>query len=230
MEKFHKFSKATGLIVNHQKCKAYYGEVDDQIKNDIQHITSYVEGKLPYEYLGISLTAKKLSTHHCLKLVEKLLVCPSCFGTSMAKPTHYGSDGSKTYYFKNHIIHIVPITDQCSWILRVILNLRNEVYIMQAWTSCQQNDKFNTRRIYKDLKGDRNKVIYRKLFYNNLARPMALFMMWLAFQERLAAKDKVLELDMINEDNCVFYNQLESQEHLLFYCYGMQSNWKLVTS
>lgn len=78
--------------------------------------------------------------------------------------------------------------------------------------------------------GDRNKVTYRKLFYNNLARPMALFMMWLAFQERLAAKDKVLKLDMINEDNCVCYNQLESQEHLLFYCYGMQSNWKLVTS
>ncbi|CAL5185978.1 unnamed protein product [Lathyrus oleraceus] len=73
MEKFHEFSKATGLIVNHQKCKAYYGEVDDQIKNDIQHITSYVEGKLPYKYLGISLTAKKLSTHHCLKLVEKLV-------------------------------------------------------------------------------------------------------------------------------------------------------------
>lgn len=73
MEKFLEFSKATRLVVNPQKCKAYYGGVNDKPKNNIQHITSYVEGKLPFRYLGIPLTAKKLSTNHYLKLVEKLV-------------------------------------------------------------------------------------------------------------------------------------------------------------
>lgn len=35
MDKFHDFSKATGLVVNLKKCKAFYGGVNDQTKSDI---------------------------------------------------------------------------------------------------------------------------------------------------------------------------------------------------
>ncbi|CAK8569538.1 unnamed protein product [Lathyrus sativus] len=73
MKKFHEVSKATGLVVNLPYCKAYYGGVDDQINNEIQHLTSYAEGKLLFRYLSIPLTTKKLFNHHCFELVEKLV-------------------------------------------------------------------------------------------------------------------------------------------------------------
>ncbi|KAI5402062.1 hypothetical protein KIW84_066509 [Lathyrus oleraceus] len=44
MEKFHEFSKATRLVVNPHKCKAYYRRVNDQAKIEFQHLTSYDEG------------------------------------------------------------------------------------------------------------------------------------------------------------------------------------------
>ncbi|KAI5428534.1 hypothetical protein KIW84_033499 [Lathyrus oleraceus] len=59
MEKVRELSKSTGFHVNPSKCKAYYGGVKDKIKAEIQAVTSFIEGPLPFKYLGVPLTSKK---------------------------------------------------------------------------------------------------------------------------------------------------------------------------
>ncbi|XP_058749947.1 uncharacterized protein LOC131622956, partial [Vicia villosa] len=72
MEAFKRFAKSTGLTANMQKCKIYYGNVDIPTKALISHIIEFTEGSLPFRYLGIPLSSKKLSTANCLALVEKM--------------------------------------------------------------------------------------------------------------------------------------------------------------
>ncbi|XP_058784387.1 uncharacterized protein LOC131659154 [Vicia villosa] len=47
------FSKSTGLLINPQKCKAYYGGLDETAKQELQMLTTFEEGNLPFRYLGV---------------------------------------------------------------------------------------------------------------------------------------------------------------------------------
>lgn len=73
MQKFNEFSEATRLYVNPDKCRAYFGNVDLEVKNHILQATGFKEGPLPFRHLGIPLTSRKLSVNHCLVLVEKIV-------------------------------------------------------------------------------------------------------------------------------------------------------------
>jgi hypothetical protein len=73
MAKIRDFSHSTGLHVNPFKCKIFYGGVEDNIKDLIKKITSFAEGSLPFRYLGIPLTSKKLSIHHYMPLVDRIV-------------------------------------------------------------------------------------------------------------------------------------------------------------
>jgi hypothetical protein len=73
MAKLSDLSKSTGLYVNPSKCKIYYGGVEEHIKETIRHITSFADGILPFRYLGVPLTSKKLSIHHYMPLVDRIV-------------------------------------------------------------------------------------------------------------------------------------------------------------
>jgi hypothetical protein len=73
MAKIKDFSQSTGLHVNPSKCKIFYGGVEDNIKDQIKKITSFAEGSLPFRYLGIPLTSRKLSIHHYMPLVDRIV-------------------------------------------------------------------------------------------------------------------------------------------------------------
>ncbi|XP_058766372.1 uncharacterized protein LOC131639971 [Vicia villosa] len=67
------FSDSTGLEVNPAKCKVYFGYVEEEAKQDIIRATTFEEGELPFKYLGIPLTSKKITVQHCLGLIEKIV-------------------------------------------------------------------------------------------------------------------------------------------------------------
>ncbi|XP_058748826.1 uncharacterized protein LOC131621805 [Vicia villosa] len=67
------FSMSIGLIVNPQKCKLFYGAVNDITKAAIKKLTSFDEGQLPIKYLGVPLTSKRLTISHYLPLIEKIV-------------------------------------------------------------------------------------------------------------------------------------------------------------
>lgn len=74
MQAFDSFSNSTELVVNPTKCKAYFGNMENNVKEKICNIIYFTEGPLSFSYLGIPLTSKKLSNHHFLVLVEKIVV------------------------------------------------------------------------------------------------------------------------------------------------------------
>lgn len=55
MKEFSIFSKSTRLRAKHAKCKVYYGEVQDNVRQIILDVTNFSTGMLPFEYLGIPL-------------------------------------------------------------------------------------------------------------------------------------------------------------------------------
>ncbi|XP_058725944.1 uncharacterized protein LOC131597251 [Vicia villosa] len=67
------FSNTTGLVVNPQKCKLFYGGLQDNAITAIRNTTCFELGQLPVKYLGVPLTSKKLSISHYLPLIEKIL-------------------------------------------------------------------------------------------------------------------------------------------------------------
>ncbi|CAK8573977.1 unnamed protein product [Lathyrus sativus] len=76
MEAFNGFSDSTSLKLNPAKCKIYFGGVDADTKQNIiniTNITNFQEGPFPFRYLGVPLTSKKLSIHHYMPLIDKIM-------------------------------------------------------------------------------------------------------------------------------------------------------------
>lgn len=69
----NKFTASTGLIVNPSKCKVFFSGVNDEIRQEIKSIIEFEEGTLPFKYLGVPLSCKKLQVIHYLPLVEKIV-------------------------------------------------------------------------------------------------------------------------------------------------------------
>ncbi|XP_058746209.1 uncharacterized protein LOC131619086 [Vicia villosa] len=67
------FSASTCLIINPQKCKAYYGGKDERTKLDLQMLTKFDESILPFRYLGVPLSSKRLTIAHYLPLIDWIL-------------------------------------------------------------------------------------------------------------------------------------------------------------
>ncbi|XP_074300917.1 uncharacterized protein LOC141632254 [Silene latifolia] len=70
---FSSFSKAFGLTMNNTKSEVYYNGVSSALKNDIQQATRFVEGSLPFRYLGVPIQAGRLSQKECNALLERMI-------------------------------------------------------------------------------------------------------------------------------------------------------------
>ncbi|CAK8538444.1 unnamed protein product [Lathyrus sativus] len=73
MNTYGMFSKATGLVVNPQKCRMYCASMDDLNKQNILRASGFQEGQLPFKYLGVPVTGKKLSVCHFAPLIDKIV-------------------------------------------------------------------------------------------------------------------------------------------------------------
>lgn len=61
MEAFHKFSSASGLKANPQKSNIYFGGVSETEQQLILQEFGMLKGALPFKYLGVPLSPKKLT-------------------------------------------------------------------------------------------------------------------------------------------------------------------------
>lgn len=74
---------------------------------------------------------------------------------------------------------------------------------MEAWKSAQQKQMFKTRDIYLNLLDQNVQANWKNLFMNNMARPRACFVLWMACHGKLATKDRLYRMGFINDDICV---------------------------
>ncbi|XP_049406273.1 uncharacterized protein LOC125869919 [Solanum stenotomum] len=71
---FQNFSDVSGLQANTTKSSIYIAGVTHDVKTDILTQLGFDEGHLPFKYLGVPLSTKKLTIQQCMPLVEKITV------------------------------------------------------------------------------------------------------------------------------------------------------------
>ncbi|XP_060190282.1 uncharacterized protein LOC132619370 [Lycium barbarum] len=71
-DKFDMFSEASGLKANMQKSQVYFAGVDNDTKDAIISVLGYEISELPFKYLGVPLSTKKLTVAQCQPLVDKI--------------------------------------------------------------------------------------------------------------------------------------------------------------
>nr|XP_016444997.1 PREDICTED: uncharacterized protein LOC107770233 [Nicotiana tabacum] len=72
-QKFNPFQKFLGLKANLAKSSIYYEGVSNELKHEIQQALGYIQGVLPFKYLGIPLDTKKLSILQWQPLIDKIV-------------------------------------------------------------------------------------------------------------------------------------------------------------
>lgn len=66
------FSKSNGIVVNPIKCSIYFGGVYHITKDNISQVTNFKEGGLPFIYLGVLMTSKKLVVKDYMILIDMI--------------------------------------------------------------------------------------------------------------------------------------------------------------
>ena len=72
MDTSQKFHHVAGLQANQAKSQLVCGGCDSTLWEKCLEVTGYHEGALPMQYLGVPITASKLSKLECRTLVEKI--------------------------------------------------------------------------------------------------------------------------------------------------------------
>ncbi|XP_070022732.1 uncharacterized protein [Nicotiana sylvestris] len=67
------WSGASGLVANPNKSCIYFGGVNQLTQQQIMETLGYKKEELPFRYLGVPLSNKRLSTIQCAPLIEKML-------------------------------------------------------------------------------------------------------------------------------------------------------------
>ncbi|XP_059295322.1 uncharacterized protein LOC132048633 [Lycium ferocissimum] len=67
------FSEASGLTTNNAKSNIFSANMPAQVIDDLCELTGYSKGRLPFRYLGVPISSKRLSAVECEMLVEKMV-------------------------------------------------------------------------------------------------------------------------------------------------------------
>ena len=70
---FATFSSASGLQANSSKSEIYTAKVPPELIQRMFTLSKFKSGKLPFKYLGVPISSRKLSIVDCEVLVEKVV-------------------------------------------------------------------------------------------------------------------------------------------------------------
>ncbi|XP_019253939.1 PREDICTED: uncharacterized protein LOC109232639 [Nicotiana attenuata] len=75
------FSNASGLTTNAAKSNIFSASMEEQDLQNLCELTGYKRGTLPFRYLGVPISPKKLTIMDCEVLVDKMTVKIKSWGT-----------------------------------------------------------------------------------------------------------------------------------------------------
>lgn len=103
-----------------------------------------------------------------------------------------------------------------SWTIRKIINARR--YLERAAVRIEEavvDWKFSIRRMYNMLRGELPKIRWKKMICNNQESLKWVFILFLAIQERLYTKDRLIKWGMWTDPACALCeDEQESHQHL----------------
>ncbi|CAK8574623.1 unnamed protein product [Lathyrus sativus] len=97
---------------------------------------------------------------------------------------------------------------------------------MEDWNGMKE--KYFVGKVYRFLKKDDPDVGWKHMLPNIIARPRALFTMWMACHRRLATRGRLKRLGLTTDDRCKFCDKEETIDHFLFDCPPFKTCWQQI--
>ncbi|GAU20281.1 hypothetical protein TSUD_337620 [Trifolium subterraneum] len=103
------------------------------------------------------------------------------------------------------------VPDNASWIIKAIMLHRNDTHQNQVWLKMLNAPKFSMKKMYMAIHDRALSVVWRTLFYGNMARPRALVNLWLACHESETKGiwRKILEWIQIDHNPLGWHQEVE---------------------
>ncbi|XP_058782890.1 uncharacterized protein LOC131657518 [Vicia villosa] len=99
---------------------------------------------------------------------------------------------------------------------------------MDEWNRMLTENKFCKRIIYRKLLNNSQDVPWKRLFFDNAARPRAIFTLWMVCLGRIATKTRLMKFAILDNNSCVMCTGNEDLNHLFFLCDRTKSIWQEV--
>lgn len=96
-----------------------------------------------------------------------------------------------------------------------------------GWSSFIFHNKFSIRLMYHHLRPQGTRVPWCRIIYNNQGSPKSKFISWLALNNRLYTRDRMIKWKLNCDPHCAFCSvHMESVQHLFFQCNYSQQIWQ----
>ncbi|XP_021854487.2 uncharacterized protein [Spinacia oleracea] len=123
----------------------------------------------------------------------------------------------------------MPIPSQASWLVRKILSVRDYLLSFADGIDVLSDASFSVKNVYSVLRGDVQKVEWRKLTCNNPAPPKCIFIVWLDALNKMVTCDRLIKIGIACEPICCLCEKAsENVCHLFFECEYSASVWSCV--
>ncbi|XP_056685776.1 uncharacterized protein [Spinacia oleracea] len=163
-----------------------------------------------------------------LTIWNKAAVLKHCWALSM-KQDRLWVKWIHTYYVKQMDFWTMPIPSGLTWSLRKIWQYRDVLMQAGGVTQFVHNDKFKISKMYKHLQSGASHVHWKRITCNSKASPKGTFITWLALQNRLPTKDRLISWDIDISGECEFCLVHEEKlTHLFFECQYSKEIWSRV--
>ncbi|XP_074303781.1 uncharacterized protein LOC141638273 [Silene latifolia] len=189
---FSTFSRASGLHMSPTKTNAYFNGVSVGVKEDILLTAEIQEGQLPFKYLGVPITAGRLTKSQGQILMEKITARITSFGSR-----HLSYSGGRAW------TDYVPSGD-ISWGWKTVCRVRDK------FSSCYNHGQwlldpkgYTVKSGYELLRLKYQAIEWHRIVWNTWAMPKHKFFCWLLAREALQVKAKLFGLGIVPGEDCL---------------------------
>lgn len=127
------------------------------------------------------------------------------------------------YYGRNRNL-LLEIPKQASWVVQKILQATKHFirggYGIEGMLILQV---FSTKQFYQKLRGQYQKVSWRRLICNNYGLPRWIFILQMAAHSRLPTKDRLFKWGILKDKTFPLCNQVEETTSHLFFTYNFSA-------
>ncbi|XP_058783857.1 uncharacterized protein LOC131658597 [Vicia villosa] len=221
----HCFSDSAGLSVNPMKCYVYMGAMEEGARQQIMEIIGFREGTLPFRYLGVPLTCKRLSAAHYLPLIEKILQRLQHWSTRfLSKAGRIQLVQSVSFAIANYWLQCLPLSkcviQKIQTAYRIFVWTRGTTPSRKSPVAWKKICKPRAKRGYNviDVEGW-NKITMMKLLWDLKMKSDCLWVRWI--HSYFIKGQDLLHVEIPTSASWVYKGVLNTRAHIVV----IQEQW-----
>lgn len=118
-------------------------------------------------------------------------------------------------YIKDASWSTYEAPNQAGWALKYVCNAKNEMIRGTQETQWMTCNTFSIKRYYQQLVEGSQQMQWSNRVWNRYIMPKHMFILWLAVQDRLKTRSRLMQLNLSDSDACLICQQnTENATHL----------------